>query len=86
MTEKRKTSKAEIGRTLTDADIEAKVDEAERGYDLETLRTQHGRPMSGPTPSEVVSVRLDPDLRPTVEARAEADHTTTREVTRGPPR
>jgi hypothetical protein len=41
-----------------------------------------GRPMLGNAPSEVVPVRLDPELREAVEARAEAEHTTTSEIIR----
>jgi hypothetical protein len=49
----------------------------------EKLRSRRrGRPMLGSAPSEVVPVRLDPDLRQAVEARAEAEHTTTSEIIR----
>jgi Ribbon-helix-helix protein, copG family len=83
MTKRAKTYQTKTGKVLTDADIEAMADEAERGYDLEMLkRRRRGRPMLGTAPSEVVPVRLDPDLRQAVEARAEADHTTTSEIIR----
>ena len=36
----------------------------------------------GSAPTEVVPVRLDPELRVAVEGRATADQTTTSEVTR----
>jgi uncharacterized protein (DUF4415 family) len=59
------------------------VDEAEAGYDVEMLKSRRrGRPMLGAAPAEVVPVRLDPDLKEAVEARAEADHTTTSEIIR----
>ena len=78
-----RTYKTKTGKVLTDADIEAMADEAERGYDVEMLKTRRrGRPMLGSAPSEVVPVRLDPDLKQAVEARAEADHTSTSEIIR----
>lgn len=73
------------GKVLTDADIEAMADEAERGYDVDALRQRRrgrGRPMIGEAPSEVVPVRLDPALRQAVEARAEADDTTASDIIR----
>jgi hypothetical protein len=83
MAEKSKPFKTKTGKVLTDADIEAMADEAERGYDVEMLKSRRrGRPMLGTAPAEVVPVRLDPDLRQAVEARAEAEHTTTSEIIR----
>ena len=38
--------------------------------------------MLGTAPAEVVPVRLDPNLKQAVEARAEAEHTTTSEIIR----
>jgi hypothetical protein len=78
-----KTHKTKTGKVLTDADIEKMADEAERGYDVEELlKRRRGRPMLGTGPAEVVPVRLDPDLKHAVEARAEVDHTTTSEIIR----
>jgi Ribbon-helix-helix protein, copG family len=83
MVEESKTYKTTTGRVLTDADIEAMADEAERDFDVERLKVRRrGRPMLGSAPSEVVPVRLDPDLRRAVEARAEADETTASEIIR----
>jgi len=83
MAEKTKTYTTRTGKVLTDADIEALADEAERGYDVEALKARRrGRPMLGTAPAEVVPVRLDPDLKQAVEARAEAEHTTTSEIIR----
>lgn len=83
MTDKTPPFKTKTGKVLTDADIEALADEAERGYDVEVLKTRRrGRPMLGAAPSEVVPVRLDPDLKHAVEQRAEAEHTTTSEIIR----
>jgi hypothetical protein len=56
---------------------------AERGYDVEQLRTRRrGRPMIGTEPSEVVPVRLDPQLKQAVESRARAERTTTSAIIR----
>ena len=78
-----KTYRTKTGKVLTDADIEGMADEAERGYDVEALKARRrGRPMLGAAPSEVVPVRLDPDLKQAVEARAETEHTTTSEIIR----
>jgi hypothetical protein len=83
MAEKTKPYKTKTGKVLTDVDVEAMADQAERGYDVETLKTRRrGRPMLGTAPAEVVPVRLDPDLKEAVEARAEAEHTTTSEIIR----
>lgn len=83
MADKPKTYVTKTGKVLTDEDIEKMADEAERGYDVAALKPRRrGRPMLGNSPSEVVPVRLDPDLRQAVEARAEAEHTTTSEVIR----
>ncbi len=70
------------GQPITDEDIEHMAAEAEAGYDITTLRPRGGRPPMGSGPAEVVPVRLDPDLRAAVEARATADDTTTSEIIR----
>jgi hypothetical protein len=78
-----KPATTQTGRVLTDAEIEALADEAARGYDVERLkRRRRGRPMLGGGPSEIVPVRLDPELKRAVEARAEADHLSTSEIIR----
>jgi hypothetical protein len=78
-----KSYTTKTGRKLSDAEIEALADEAERGYDVEELKQRRrGRPLLGSAPAEVVPVRLDPDLKRAVEARAEAEHTTLSEVIR----
>lgn len=83
MPDKPKTYRTKTGKELTDADIETMADEAERGFDVEALKARRrGRPMLGSAPAEVVPVRLDPDLKQAVEARAEADRTTASEIIR----
>ena len=72
------------GRTLTDREINAIAREVEEAdYDVEALKTRRrGRPPMGSGPADVVPVRIDPELRAAIEARAEADHTTTSEIIR----
>jgi hypothetical protein len=83
MAEAKKTYKTKAGRVLTDTEIETLADEAARGYDVEQLKSRRrGRPMLGGGPSEIVPVRLDPELKRAVEARAEADHLSTSEIIR----
>ena len=78
------THKTKTGRSLTDADIDALADEVETAdYDLEVLKSRRrGRPSMGSGPAEVVPVRIDPELKAAIEARAQADDTTTSEVIR----
>ncbi len=73
------------GRILTDEEIEQLATEvAEADYDVEELKTRRrrGRPPMGSGPAEVVPVRIDPELRAAIEARAEKDHATVSEVIR----
>ncbi|MFN3215866.1 MAG: ribbon-helix-helix protein, CopG family [Acidimicrobiales bacterium] len=78
------THKTKTGRTLTDADIDALAQEVETtDYDVQELETRRrGRPTMGSGPADVVPVRIDPELKAAIEARAEADHTTTSEIIR----
>ncbi len=79
-----KTHRTRSGRTLTDEEIDALANEvAETEYDVEALKTRRrGRPPMGSGPADVVPVRIDPELRAAIEARAEAEHTTTSEIIR----
>lgn len=79
-----KTRRTRSGRTLTDEEIDALSSEvAETDYDVEALKTRRrGRPSMGSGPADVVPVRIDPELRAAIEARAEAEHTTTSEIIR----
>jgi hypothetical protein len=76
--------KTKTGRVLTDAELDALADEVEStDYDLEQLKARRrGRPAMGSAPAEVVPVRIDPELKAAIEARAVADQTTTSEVIR----
>ena len=79
-----KTHRTRSGRTLADEEIDALSTEvAETDYDVEALKTRRrGRPSMGSGPADVVPVCIDPELRATIEARAEAEHTTTSEIIR----
>lgn len=70
---------------LTDKEIEQLASEvAETDYDVEELQTRRrrGRPPMGSAPADVVPVRIDPELRAAIEARAERDHATVSELIR----
>ena len=83
MSDSRRTYRTATGKVLTDADIEAMADETERGYDIELLKKRRrGRPFLGSAPARVVPVRLDPELRAALDARAKDDDTTASEVIR----
>jgi predicted transcriptional regulator len=81
---KPKTYRTKTGRVLSPKDVDAIADEVERKeYDVEALKTRRrGRPAIGTGPAEVVPVRIDPELRAAIAARAEAEHTTTSEIIR----
>lgn len=66
------THKTKTGRTLTDADLDALADEVETAdYDVDALKARRrGRPAMGSGPAEVVPVRIDPELKAKIEARA----------------
>ena len=72
------------GTPVTDAMVQGWADEAERGYDVEELvaRRSVGRPAMGSAAASVESVRLDPELKRDLLARAEADHTSVSELIR----
>ena len=82
MTEK--TYRTKSGRLLTDADIDHIANEVvDTDFGTEELKgRRRGRPLLGSAPAEVVPVRLDPDLKAAVEARADADDTNSSEIIR----
>ena len=61
------------GVPVTDEMIQEWADEAERGYDVETLRRRGRKPL-GDGPARVVPVRLDDSLLAALDARAEEEH------------
>ncbi|HEV2372672.1 MAG TPA: CopG family transcriptional regulator [Streptosporangiaceae bacterium] len=74
----------EDGTPISDADVEALADEAERGYDVDTLlrRRRGGRPPLGSAAASVESVRLDPELKRALLVRAAEEHVSVSEVIR----
>jgi hypothetical protein len=72
------------GTPITDTDIEAMAEEAERGYDMDTLlrRRRGGRPPLGSAAASVESVRLDPELKCALLLRAAQEHVSVSEVIR----
>jgi len=72
------------GTPITDALVQDWADEAERGYDVDELlrRPSVGRPSMGSAAASVESVRLEPELKQELLARAEADHVTVSELIR----
>ena len=73
------------GTPITDALIEKLADEADQGFDVDTIiarRGRRGRPRLGQEPSSVESVRLDPELKDLLVRRAEAEGVPVSEVIR----
>jgi uncharacterized protein (DUF4415 family) len=79
-----KTYRTKSGRLLDDNDLDSISDEVESAtYDVEALKSRRrGRPTMGSGPANVVPVRLDPELRDALQARANAENTTTSDVIR----
>ena len=75
---KQGTYQTRTGKFLTDSDvarIAAEVESTE--YDIDELKTRRrGCPLVGRAPSEVVTVRINPELRSAISVRAEKDGTT----------
>jgi predicted HicB family RNase H-like nuclease len=72
------------GDELSEEDIEALADEAERGYDLDkALSVRVGRPPLGRAgTSPRVQVRVDPQLARALKARARKEHRSVSEIAR----
>lgn len=60
------------GKDVSDEQIQAWADEAEAGYDVESLR-RRGRPTAGEGPGTVVPVRLDAPTLAALTKRAEEE-------------
>ena len=80
----RKTyGKTASGVPITDELVVGLAGKAEAGYEVdEMLRRRGGRPPLGSSAASVESVRLDPELRDALVARARRDHETTSSVIR----
>ena len=73
------------GDELTEDMVSDLAAEAMRGYDVEEVlarRSTRGRPRLGSAPATVESVRLDPELRADLIARATAEGRPASEVIR----
>jgi hypothetical protein len=70
------------GVPVTDELVQRLSAEADAGYDVDALRRRGGRRPLGSGPADVVPVRLDPELRAALAARAEAEHTSASDVIR----
>ncbi len=70
------------GVPVTDELVDRLAAEAETGYDVAELRRRGGRRPLGSGPADVVPVRLDPDLRAALAARAATEHTNASDVIR----
>lgn len=82
MTDDPRPFRTKDGRVLTDADLQALADEAERGYDPSRFTRRPGRPRMGAAPAVVVPVRLHADLHAAAKALAEAEQTSLSELVR----
>lgn len=78
------TRKSKTGRTLTDDELDTIAVEVEvADYDVQGLGSRRwGRPAMGSSPADVVTVRIDPELRAAIEAHVKANHLTTSELIR----
>lgn len=78
------TRRSKTGKALTDDELDAIAAQVEAAdYDIQELKTRRrGRPAMGLGPADVVPVRIDPELKAAIEARAKADHTTISELIR----
>ena len=77
--------RTKAGKQITDATIDGWADDADRGYvdgQLTGRKRGRGRPPLGDKAKSVGSVRLEPDLRDEVVARAKADGVTVSELVR----
>lgn len=71
------------GSAITEAAVEAMADEAEQGYDIETIQRRRGgrRPL-GSSAASVESVRLDPELKRALLLRAAEERISVSEAIR----
>lgn len=71
------------GKPVTEGDIEAWVDEAEAGFDVDAIKKRgRGRPGRGAAPSQVVALRLTVEELAAIDARAEREGKTRSEILR----
>jgi len=61
------------GKEVDEAQIDQWVDEAEKGYDVEVLRSRWGRAPRGSAAAQVIPVRLTAEELAALMARAEKE-------------
>lgn len=69
------------GKPVTEQDIKAWADEAERGYDVDRLRKRGRKPL-GDGPGQIVPVRIDETLLSALAERADREHVSRSEAIR----
>lgn len=69
------------GAEVTDEMLQTIADEAEAGYDSSRMRPR-GRPRMGSAPAKAFPVRLDPDLRQSLDQRAAEEEKPAAEIVR----
>ena len=69
------------GKPVTEQDIKAWADEAERGYDVDRLRKRGRKPL-GDGPGQIVPVRIDETLLSALAERAAREHVSRSEAIR----
>jgi hypothetical protein len=80
---KKRYGRTRDGQPITDEMVEALAKRAEEGFDVdEIVRRRGGRPPLGSSAASVESVRLDPELRDALRARAEREGRTSSDVIR----
>jgi Ribbon-helix-helix protein, copG family len=80
---KKRYGRTRDGQPITDEMVEALATRAEEGFDVdEIVRRRGGRPPLGSSAASVESVRLDPELRDALRARAEREGRTNSDVIR----
>ncbi len=82
MTPEKEEHRTVRGVAVTDDLIDDLAVETEAGYDVAALRRRGGRRPLSSASGEVVPVRLGPELRAALNARADADHTNASDVIR----
>jgi type I restriction enzyme, R subunit len=82
MNERPNPYRTKSGRVLTEAELDALVAEAERGYDVSELARSPGRPRLRSAPATVVPVRLHAALHSAVKHRAAAEATSVSDLLR----
>jgi predicted HicB family RNase H-like nuclease len=84
MPEKKPTSygRSKTGVELTEATLDRMAAEAEAGLDVAKLRPRRGRPTMGSSAAGTLPVRLEPELRQALDARAAADDKSVSEIVR----